>query len=93
MPTKYLPANENKCTYAEYSLFDKKSFWGYDVQVHNSATDDQGVIHDSGKTLCAKQVDGAKLEVAPCFLPTFTAGPYWILAHNETEGYALISGG
>merc|ERR1711963_416745 len=35
----------------------------------------------------------AKLRVAPCFLPSFLAGPYWILAHNEERGYAVVSGG
>lgn len=34
-----------------------------------------------------------KLEVAPCFLPTALAGPYWVLDYSEEEGYALISGG
>jgi hypothetical protein len=33
-----------------------------------------------------------KLEVAPCFLPTVAAGPYWVLEYSEEEGYALISG-
>lgn len=33
-----------------------------------------------------------KLEVAPCFLPTVAAGPYWVLDYSEEEGYALISG-
>ena len=31
--------------------------------------------------------------MAPCFLPKFAAGPYWVLEYNEEEGYALISGG
>ena len=48
--------------------------------------------------MCAYQTgdsgtDLSKLEVAPCFLPKYFAGPYWIVAYNETEGYALISGG
>merc|ERR1711982_298248 len=31
--------------------------------------------------------------VAPCFLPTIFSGPYWIVAYDESEGYALVSGG
>lgn len=95
MPTKYLPANENWCVYAEYKLLDKKSFWGYDIQVHNYAQEQDGTPHDSGNFLLAKIVneDEGKLAVSPKFLPTFFAGPYWVIAYNETEGYALISGG
>lgn len=96
MPVKYLPASQNRCVYAEYQL-QKKSFWGYDVSVHNHAEEVAAphTAHDSGKTLCAKVVDKSrgKLEVAPCFLPTALAGPYWVLDYNEAEGYALISGG
>lgn len=31
--------------------------------------------------------------MAPCFLPTLLAGPYWVLDYDEAAGYALISGG
>ncbi|CAE7497076.1 unnamed protein product [Symbiodinium sp. CCMP2592] len=97
METKYLPKAQNRCVYAEYKLEQKKTFWGYDVAVHNHA---EGVApphtpYDSGSKLCAKVVDKArgKLEVAPCFLPTLLAGPYWVLDYDEAAGYALISGG
>ena len=41
--------------YAEYQLREK-SFWGYDVSVHNHAEEVAAPhkAHDSGKTLCAK---------------------------------------
>lgn len=39
MPTLYLPVGGNRCVYAEYALLAKKSFWGYDVTVHNHAED------------------------------------------------------
>lgn len=97
MPVTYLPASQNYCVYAEYKKLDKKSFWGYDIQVHNHAEDvaSPHKVHDSGKALCAKIVDAqtGKLAVAPCFLPSSFAGPYWVLAYSEQEGYALISGG
>lgn len=97
MPTTYLPATENRCVYAEYKLAAKKSFWGYDVEVHNHAEDVQAPhkVHDSGSLICAKIVDrmAGKLEVAPCFLPKFLSGAYWVIDYSEQEGYALISGG
>jgi len=97
MPTKYLPADQNRCVYAEYQKFEKASFWGYDIQVHNHAEEVGApyTVHDSGDKICANIVDAAsgKLEVAPCFLPTVAAGPYWVIDFNHDEGYALISGG
>merc|ERR1719335_1177397 len=80
-------------------MLPKPNIWGYSVQVHNYAQEKDGKAHDSGKFICARGTnssDPAKLEVGPCFLPRlkgFTTGPYWVLAYNETQGYALVSGG
>jgi len=100
METSYLPKSHNWCVYAEYRRLAKKSFWGYDVAVHNHAEEQDGTIHDSdndikGGGIYAKIVDQktGKLEVAPYFLPTFLAGPYWVIDYSEADGYALISGG
>ena len=97
MEVKYLPKSENRCVYAEYKLQEKKTFWRYDVAVHNYAEGVQPphTPYDSGSKLCAKLVDKTRgqLEVAPCFLPSFLAGPYWVLDYDEAAGYALISGG
>jgi len=101
MAVSYLPASQNHCVYAEYKLADKKTFWGYDVLVHNYAEDvaPPHKAHDSanlfGGGICAKIVDKStgKLEVAPCFLPTFTSGAYWVIDWSDAEGWALISGG
>merc|ERR1719378_1981057 len=75
MPVSYLPKSQNRCVYAEYTLRKRKSFWGYDVDVHNHSEDvaPPHANHDSGSFLCAKIVDksAGKLEVAPCFLPSF----------------------
>jgi lipocalin len=93
-PVKYLPVEQNYCVEADYKR--TKTFWGWDVQVHNHAEEKDGKAHDSGSFLCAKIVDesAGKLEVGPCFFPPkLTAGPYWIIAYDEQEGYALISGG
>lgn len=99
--TQYLPITQNFCVRAEYSLLPqsswKRQLFGYAIQVHNIAQNAEGVVQDSGGTLCARSDpsgDPAKLQVAPCFLPPgLAAGPYWVIAHNDTEGYALISGG
>eukprot|EP00939_MAST-03C_sp_MAST-3C-sp1_P002318 g2318.t1 len=100
MPVSYLPASQNYCVYAEYKKFEKKSFFGYTVQVHNYAEEKDGTVHDSKKIICAK-VDSdydtdAKLRVGLCSLPRIsgvTTGPYWIVAYDEAKGYALVSGG
>merc|ERR1719498_1065184 len=37
--------------------------------------------------------DAGQFKVAPWFLPTALAGPYWVIDYSEAEGYALVSGG
>jgi hypothetical protein len=89
-----LPLDQNYCTRAQYTIRDSPTFpWGYTVDVNNFAQDALG--NDYGGPLCAFQENesSAKLAVAPCFLPKFAAGPYWIIAYDEAEGYALVSGG
>lgn len=90
--TRYSPLDQNYCTRAQYNLQDK-TIWGYSVSVNNKAQDAEG--NDFGGELCAYQdkETASKLAVAPCFLPKFFAGPYWVVAYDEAEGYALISGG
>jgi lipocalin len=91
--TSYSPEDENFCVVANYTILEKSTPWGYTVGVDNKARDEFGDTR--GGKLCAFQTDDApsKLAVAPCFLPKFFAGPYWVVAYNEDEGYALISGG
>jgi len=89
----YSPRSLNYCTRASYEIFERPTFWGYTVKVNNRAADAKG--NQSGGNLCAYQTGGSasKLAVAPCFLPKAFAGPYWIVAYDEGEGYALVSGG
>jgi apolipoprotein D and lipocalin family protein len=89
----YLPLSRNYCVKAEYSKRGW-SFFGYDLSVQNTAQNAEGEVQSS-QALCAKIVDPArgKLKVAPCFLPSALAGPYWVMAYEEVPGYALISGG
>lgn len=95
-PTKYVPVDRNFCSYAEYSsiIDGKPTFpWGYTVKVNNHAEDSEGNTY--GGELCAYQQKDtpSKLGVAPCKVPKFLSGPYWVLAYDENDGYALISGG
>ena len=88
----YQPVSQNYCVSAEYSIRPTPSFWGYTVNVDNQAQDEFG--NEFGGPLCAYQTaELSKLAVSPCFLPKAVAGPYWVVAYNESEGYALISGG
>jgi len=96
----YTPLDRDRCVTAQYNLKDdsvpwwKRSWWGYTVDVFNYAEDGSG--SSSGGKLCADydRSTPSKLKVAPCFLPKFFAGPYWIVAHREgDDGYALVSGG
>jgi len=47
-------------------------------------------------SLCAKQIDGGELAVAPCLFGgvfDYTAGPYWVLAVAPDYSWAIVSGG
>lgn len=94
-PTKYVPIEKNYCSYAEYDIRESPTYpWGYTVKVNNYAEDKDG--NSFGGELCAYEADKkdkAKLGVAPCWLPKSVAGPYWVLAYDEEEGYAFVSGG
>jgi lipocalin len=92
-PVQYLPTSENFCLQAHYTLKKSRTLLGYDIDVHNYAEEKSGTVHSAN--ICARILDAnrGKLEVAPCFLPAFLGGPYFVVAYNETEGYALISGG
>jgi len=91
----YQPIDNFYCVNAEYNVRSSKTFWGYTVDVLNTGENELGSVQ--GGELCAYQTgtgdDASKLAVAPCFLPKVFAGPYWIVAYDEEEGYALISGG
>ena len=92
--TRYSPSSQNFCTRAKYKVRKSPTLpWGYTVSVNNYAEDAAGNVY--GGPLCAYQKSGtpSKLAVAPCFVPKVAAGPYWVVAYNEAEGYALVSGG
>merc|ERR1712048_1071844 len=59
MAVNYLPVSKNRCVWAEYKLKEKKTFLGYDVDVHNHAEEvaPPHKEYDSGSFLNAKIVD------------------------------------
>merc|ERR1719222_72236 len=76
-------------------MLNKPTLLGYNIIVANHAENKDGKSLGPITTICAKVVNetAGKLEVSPCFLPTFLAGPYWIVAFDKEEGWALVSGG
>lgn len=92
-----LPPSFPFSVYAEYTIKSSNN-----VAVHNYANERgvNDIIHDA--QLCATikdpQKDPGRLAVGPClfffeFLDQFIYGPYFIVAYDEAEGYALVSGG
>lgn len=97
METEYLEKEKNFCVTAMYTRKPQSSALGYTISVRNRAYTVDGVESDSGDDFLMAyaydKTDPAKLAVAPWFVPKWFSGEYWVLAHNETMGYALISGG
>lgn len=91
--TLYLPKGRNFCVTAEYSILEAPTIWGYTVGVRNSDRDEQGDEREGDLCAYSEAETPSKLAVAPCFLPKIAAGPYWVVAYDEAEGYALVSGG
>ena len=102
--TKYLKAEYNKCVKATYRV-QPPSFFRYTVAIHNVAkSTNTGDWKDSnwlGFTLLGAQRHPdsqglAKFLVAPHFLPSWFAGDYWIIAHdnkNKDDEFAVVCGG
>eukprot|EP00211_Chloroparvula_japonica_P016131 CAMPEP_0119137200 /NCGR_PEP_ID=MMETSP1310-20130426/23152_1 /TAXON_ID=464262 /ORGANISM="Genus nov. species nov., Strain RCC2339" /LENGTH=185 /DNA_ID=CAMNT_0007128267 /DNA_START=27 /DNA_END=584 /DNA_ORIENTATION=+ len=95
MPVAYLQYPDDfYCTSAQYLLTSNTT-----VNVYNYNTVGEVNGPTKGGCLCAVIKDPSvpsKLSVGPCVLPTFTYGPYWVLAAGPSENnyeWALISGG
>jgi lipocalin len=99
--TRYSPIEDNYCVRANYEVRSTPTYFGYTVDVMNRALTNNEDLKQGN--LCAYQTDleenifsparPSKLAVAPCFLPKFFAGPYWVVAYDEDMGYALVAGG
>mmetsp|Transcript_92414 Transcript_92414/g.249301 ORF Transcript_92414/g.249301 Transcript_92414/m.249301 type:complete len:386 (-) Transcript_92414:54-1211(-) len=95
MVLTYLPKEYVYCVTAQYTVLDKPSLLGYDIQVDNYAENAEGKVQGPIRQICSKIGNKAegKLKVAPCFLPTALSGDYWVVAFDKEEDWALISGG
>eukprot|EP00294_Goniomonas_avonlea_P008849 CAMPEP_0114559610 /NCGR_PEP_ID=MMETSP0114-20121206/11013_1 /TAXON_ID=31324 /ORGANISM="Goniomonas sp, Strain m" /LENGTH=407 /DNA_ID=CAMNT_0001745091 /DNA_START=9 /DNA_END=1232 /DNA_ORIENTATION=+ len=112
--TGYQHLDDLFCVTATYQAgeehHDKVPFFeGEVIAVHNYATkgSTSGTPEqpDNKTVLCARVPDAtnpSKLLVAPCFLPNFLAGDYWIIAVGDETGenasaeryeWAVVSGG
>jgi|ERR1712013_930765 len=97
-------ADDLFCVVATYSLEGTRLFFNpntdvIDVSNYGNSGRVNGPVQggtENGR-LCGRVTDEAgKLRVAPCFLPNFLAGPYWVAGLGETDGkydWAVIIGG
>eukprot|EP00929_Paragymnodinium_shiwhaense_P093787 TRINITY_DN5406_c0_g1_i1.p1 TRINITY_DN5406_c0_g1~~TRINITY_DN5406_c0_g1_i1.p1 ORF type:complete len:288 (+),score=66.77 TRINITY_DN5406_c0_g1_i1:84-947(+) len=99
--TAYQPNNSLNCVLATYNMEGatvpavfpgRPPFWdGTVVSVYNYANEGRvngAPLEAANTTLCARvpdDKDPSKLLVAPCFLPNWAAGPYWILSVGENK--------
>lgn len=89
MPISYLPESNFYCVAARYEAGDKVKVFNYlNVEKVNGETKSTNICG----TVKNKEAP-AELTVAPCFLPAFLGGPYWIVHYDEKSGLGLISGG
>mmetsp|Transcript_8911 Transcript_8911/g.26177 ORF Transcript_8911/g.26177 Transcript_8911/m.26177 type:complete len:293 (-) Transcript_8911:39-917(-) len=88
MSTSY--SKLNKCRDDRYAGFANlkclPKTWpmgfGWELDFSNKADTNRHGGDTSG-FLCASQVKGSMLKVAPCFVPSTFAGPYWVVFYNE----------
>jgi len=110
--TAYQKPEDLFCVVATYEPRDKVKvplFSGNVIGVHNYANigsvNGKASNANNATILCAREPhkgDGSRLLVAPCFLPNFLAGDYWVVAVGDDSGpnpsaahytWAAISGG
>jgi len=100
----YQNASDLFCTLATYVSGEKTVpfFSGTVAGVHNyeNVGSVNGPAEGVDMVLCARENDKSRpgaLLVAPCFLPNFAAGPYWILdVGSDSKGeytWSIVSGG
>ena len=102
--TGYLPIENNYCVSAFYQVSNRTvPFYHGTVLDVNNRANMNGVngtnVNKNNFTLCARIPDTnvtSKLLVAPCFLPNFFAGDYWVIEagpSSDNYEYAIVSGG
>merc|ERR1719240_1481494 len=100
--TGYQPVESLFCVTATYDLNEARRvpfFGGKVISVHNYAN--YGGVNGPNQnknnmTLCGRATnseDTSKLSVAPCWLPNYFAGPYWVIGLADDYRWAVIIGG
>jgi len=90
------PSMSNLCIVVVYDMRPRRSFWGYDITLQVRSRDDRFPhAWSSRDDFCARIRDRytGKFTVAKCSTPSVFAGKYWVVAHDEQEGFAIVSGG
>lgn len=100
----YQPLNSLNCVSATYNIDNHSKvpfFKGKVLSVYNYANLNKvnGINENNSSVLCARIVNSSepeKLIVAPCFIPNFLGGPYWILSvgpQSNNYEWAIVIGG
>lgn len=96
----YQPRDSLYCVSATYDIDGAwvPFFFGTVVSVRNygNVGGVNGKNQNGGQVLCARlpnKKKAAELLVAPCFLPNFLAGDYWVVAIGDNYEWAIVSGG
>jgi lipocalin len=95
----YQSAESLYCVTATYNDDGKKQWGKPAISVSNYNND--GMVNAPTKdgsdgVICATTSianEPAKLAVAPCFLPPFLAGDYWVAAVADDYSWAIVTGG
>jgi lipocalin len=90
----YQPPDRLFCVVATYEEVPGQTQWFQPaISVRNYAAGPGVNVAGSLTQLCATRTDRpGQLRVAPCFLPSFFGGPYWVVATDNTS-YAIVTGG
>jgi len=90
----YQPEESLVCVSATYEDEGNRNWFKPAISVYNY---DSRSENDAPEPLCATRPDPddepAKLQVVPCGLPNFFAGPYWVAALGPDYEWAIIVGG
>lgn len=91
----YQPADSLFCVVATYEMEGRRQFFQEAISVFNFSN--RGAINQGGgggPSLCAtrRSSDTGQLAVAPCFLPPFLGGAYWVAAYSPGR-WSIVTGG
>ena len=97
-PNMYQPADTLFCVVATYEKEGRRQFFFQEAITVNNFSNEGGVNvggrGGGGFGLCAttRSSTTGELAVAPCILPAFLGGPYWVVAYSPGR-WAIVTGG